>query len=130
MASGFRRQSREPSLRSTSGFETTRTSEQASPNWPPRKEPNQTNSIMATRRRRRDNEPRHTGNRRGIRRRRRLRNTRFPAARYHLTGAGLSPAGPRRLRLTHRNWKFESTSLQRRVAQTIGSSAVIELRHG
>src|SRR5215475_1107248 len=42
-----------------------------------------------------------------IRRRRRLRNTRFPAARYHLTGAGLSPAGTRQLRLTHRNWKFE-----------------------
>jgi len=40
---------------------------------------------MVTRRRRRDNGPRHTGNRRGIRRRRRLRNTRFPAARYHLT---------------------------------------------
>src|SRR5215469_4706130 len=38
-----------------------------------------------------------------IRRRRRLRNTRFPAARYHLTGAGLSPAGTRQLRLTHRN---------------------------
>ena len=48
-------------------------------------------------------------------RRRRLRNTRFPAARYHLTGAGLSPAGTRQLRLTHRNWKFESISLQRRV---------------
>src|SRR5215469_2722272 len=61
MASGFRRQSREPSLRSTSGFETTRTSEQASSNWPLRKEPNQTNSIMVTRRRRRDNGPRHTG---------------------------------------------------------------------
>jgi hypothetical protein len=37
------------------------------------------------------------------RRRRRLRNTRFPAARYHLTGAGLSPAGSRQLRVTHRN---------------------------
>src|SRR5262244_1539364 len=45
-----------------------------------------------------------------IRRRRRLRNTRFPAARYHLTGAGLSPAGTRQLRLTHRNWNFESVS--------------------
>src|ERR1700720_2997097 len=51
-----------------------------------------------------------------IRRRRRLRNTRFPAARYHLTGAGLSPAGTRQLRLTHRNRKFESISLQRRAA--------------
>src|SRR5215469_10475802 len=50
-----------------------------------------------------------------IRRRRRLRNTRFPAARYHLTGAGLSPAGTRQLCLTHRNWNFESSSLQRRV---------------
>ena len=50
-----------------------------------------------------------------IRRRRRLRNTRFPAARYHLTGAGLSPAGTRQLHLTHRNWKFESSSLLRRV---------------
>jgi hypothetical protein len=49
------------------------------------------------------------------RRRRRLRNTRFPAVRYHLTGAGLSPAGTRQLRLTHRNWKFESISLQRTV---------------
>src|SRR5262249_44366473 len=57
-----------------------------------------------------------------IRRRRRLRNTRFPAARYHLTGAGLSPAGTRQLRLTHRNQKFESISLQRRVVQTIGSA--------
>ena len=38
-----------------------------------------------------------------IRRRRRLRNTRFPAARYYLTGAGFSPAGTRQLRLTHRN---------------------------
>ena len=38
-----------------------------------------------------------------IRRRRRLRNTRFPAVRYRLTGAGLSPAGSRQLRLTHRN---------------------------
>src|ERR1700760_3683183 len=34
------------------------------------------------------------------RRRRRLRNTRFPAVRYRLTGAGLSPAGSRQLRLT------------------------------
>ena len=50
-----------------------------------------------------------------IRRRRRLRNTRFPAVRYRLTGAGLSPAGSRQLRLTHRNRKFESISLQRRV---------------
>src|SRR5215468_164034 len=38
-----------------------------------------------------------------IRRRRRLRNTRFPAPRYSLTGDGLSPTGPRQLRLTHRN---------------------------
>src|SRR5689334_24917236 len=37
-----------------------------------------------------------------------LRNTRFPAARYHLTGADLSPAETRQLRLTHRNRKFES----------------------
>src|ERR1700738_2086366 len=51
-----------------------------------------------------------------IRRRRRLRNTRFPAVRYRLTGAGLSPAGSRQLRLTHRYQKFESTSLQRRVS--------------
>ena len=36
------------------------------------------------------------------RRHRRLRNTRFPAARYRLTGAGLSPAGSRQFRLTHR----------------------------
>src|ERR1700720_63858 len=49
------------------------------------------------------------------RRRRRLRNTRFPAARYHLTGADLSPAETRQLRLTHRNRKFESISLQRGV---------------
>jgi hypothetical protein len=28
---------------------------------------------------------------------------RFPAARYHLTGADLSSAGTRQLRLTHRN---------------------------
>jgi hypothetical protein len=35
--------------------------------------------------------------------------------RYRLTGAGLSPAGSRQLRLTHRNWKFESISLQQRV---------------
>src|ERR1700730_17941725 len=46
-----------------------------------------------------------------IRRCRRLRNTRFPAARYHLTGADLSPAETRQLRLTHRNRKFESISL-------------------
>ena len=52
------------------------------------------------------------------RRRRRLRNTRFPAVRYHLTEAGLSPAGTRQLRLTHRNRKFESISLQRRARQT------------
>src|SRR6202022_2673488 len=52
------------------------------------------------------------------RRRRRLRNTRFPAARYHLTGADLSPAETRQLRLTPRNRKFESISLQRRVLQT------------
>src|SRR5262249_17966778 len=45
-----------------------------------------------------------------IRRRRRLRNTRFPAARYSLTGAGLSPTGPRQLRLTHRYQRFESIS--------------------
>ena len=50
------------------------------------------------------------------RRRRRLRYTRFPAARYHLTGAGLSPAGSRQLRLTHRNRWFESCSLQQRVS--------------
>src|SRR6516164_5485068 len=49
-----------------------------------------------------------------IRRYRRLRNTRFPAARYRLTGAGLSPAGSRQLRLTHRNVKVESISLQQR----------------
>ena len=36
----------------------------------------------------------------------------FPAARYRLTGAGLSPAGSRQLRLTHRNRKFESIPLQ------------------
>ena len=48
-----------------------------------------------------------------IRRRRRLRNTRFPAVRYRLTGAGLSPAGSRQLRLTHRNRRFESVPLQR-----------------
>jgi hypothetical protein len=52
------------------------------------------------------------------RRRRRLRNTRFPAARYHLTGAGLSPAGTRQLRLTHRNRKFESISLRHGVCLT------------
>ena len=45
----------------------------------------------------------------------RLRNTRFPAVRYRLTGAGLSPAGSRQLRLTHRNRKFESISLLRGV---------------
>ena len=39
----------------------------------------------------------------------------LPAARYRLTGAGLSPAGSRQLRLTHRNRKFESSSLQRGV---------------
>ena len=53
-----------------------------------------------------------------IRRCRRLRNTRFPAARYHLTGPGVSPAGTRQLRLTHRYYKFESTSLQQRVRRT------------
>jgi hypothetical protein len=47
--------------------------------------------------------------------RRRLRNTRFPAARYHLTGADLSPAETRQLRLTHRNRKFDSISIQRGV---------------
>ena len=36
--------------------------------------------------------------------------------RYRLTGAGLSPAGSRQLRLTHRNRKFESISLQRGVS--------------
>src|ERR1700730_6671471 len=46
--------------------------------------------------------------------RRRLRNTRFPAARYHLTGADLSPAETRQLRLTHRNRKLESLSLLHR----------------
>ena len=40
---------------------------------------------------------------------------RFPAARYHLTGAGLSSAGTRQLRLTHRNRRFESSSLQQTV---------------
>jgi hypothetical protein len=35
--------------------------------------------------------------------------------RYHLTGADLSPAETRQLRLTHRNRKFESISLQRGV---------------
>jgi len=35
--------------------------------------------------------------------------------RYRLTGAGLSPAGSRQLRLTHRNRRFESISLQQRV---------------
>ena len=57
-----------------------------------------------------------------IRRRRRVRNTRFPAVRYRLTGAGLSPAGSRQLRLTHRNRKFESTSLQRRVCLSPGAA--------
>jgi hypothetical protein len=46
------------------------------------------------------------------RRRRRLRNTRFAAARYRLTGAGLSPAGSRQLRLTHRNRKFVDSLLE------------------
>jgi hypothetical protein len=36
-----------------------------------------------------------------------------PAARYDLTGAGLSPAGTRQLRLTHRNRQFEATFRQR-----------------
>src|SRR5271156_1595958 len=36
----------------------------------------------------------------------------LPAALYRLTGSGLSPAGSRQLRLTHRNRKFESTPLQ------------------
>jgi hypothetical protein len=36
--------------------------------------------------------------------------------RYRLTGAGLSPAGSRQLRLTHRNRKFESISLLRGVS--------------
>src|ERR1700737_3004187 len=48
-------------------------------------------------------------------RRRRLRNTPPPAAASPLTGADLSPAETRQLRLTHRNRKFESISLQRRV---------------
>jgi hypothetical protein len=53
-----------------------------------------------------------------IRRRRRLRNTRFPAARYRLTGTGLSPAGSRQFSLTHRNRRFESIPLQDRVERT------------
>ena len=53
---------------------------------------------------------------------RRLRNTRFPAARYHLTGADLSPAETRQLRLTHRNRKFESISLQQRVCLSPASA--------
>src|ERR1700721_2643957 len=36
-------------------------------------------------------------------------------AQHSLPGADLSPAETRQLRLTHRNWKFESSSLQRRV---------------
>jgi hypothetical protein len=47
--------------------------------------------------------PFQVGSRFGAETHRRLRNTRFPAARYHLTGADLSPAGSRQLRLTHRN---------------------------
>src|SRR5215813_7890844 len=39
-------------------------------------------------------------------------NTRFPAARYRLTGAGLSPTGPRQLRLTHRNRWFVDSPLE------------------
>ena len=100
MASGFRRQSREPSLRPTSGFETTRTSEQASPNWPPRKEPNQTNSIMVTRRRRRDNGPRHTRNRRGRDRSPSPRGTRssnpVPSSRQSVSLRILPPSRERR----------------------------------
>ena len=38
------------------------------------------------------------------------------------TGAGLSPAGSRQLRLTHRNRKFESISLQRGVGANLASS--------
>ena len=38
------------------------------------------------------------------RRRRRSRNTRYRATRYRFTRAGLSPAGPRQLRLAH--WKM------------------------
>jgi hypothetical protein len=47
--------------------------------------------------------PFRVGSRFGAETHRRLRDTRFPAARYHLTGADLSPAGSRQLRLTHRN---------------------------
>ena len=50
------------------------------------------------------------------RRRRRLRNTRFPAARYRLTGAGLSPAGSRQLRLTHQNQSQVQMGKDRRVS--------------
>ena len=57
-----------------------------------------------------------------IRRCRRLRNTRFLAACYRPTGAGLSPAGSRQLRLTHRNRKFESNSLQQRVSNKPGAA--------
>src|SRR6516164_3656598 len=68
------------------------------------------------------------------RRRRRLRNTRFPAVRYHLTEAGLSPAGPRQLGLTHWYRGFESPSLQRRVrissGQRGGARKVPDLRGG
>src|SRR5215813_7459845 len=39
-------------------------------------------------------------------------NTRFPAARYRLTGAGLSPTRPRQLRLTHRNRWFVDSPLE------------------
>src|SRR3984893_3975889 len=63
------------------------------------------------------------------RRRRRLRNTRFPAARYHLTGSDLSPAETRQLRLTHRNRKFESISLQRRVICEPGPERPAALVH-
>jgi len=62
------------------------------------------------------------------RRRRRLRNTRFPAARYHLTGAGLSPAGTRQLRLTHRDRWFESGSLQQRVRYEPGPFPLLDGR--
>src|SRR5215831_6683066 len=37
----------------------------------------------------------------------------LPAARYRLTGAGLSPAGTRQLRLTHRNRLFADSPLER-----------------
>src|ERR1700730_880542 len=65
-----------------------------------------------------------------IRRRRRLRNTRFPAVRYRLTGAGLSPAGSLQLRLTHRNRKFESGFLQRGVACEPEDDIDIPVRRG